>query len=423
MGRAFLNGLIKRVLIFAPASVVPVWAKESVGEFAVHAGFPCDVRALYGPIPKRIELLDDWGPDPSRLQIAVLNYEAVWRMEEELARWGADMIICDESQRIKTPGARLSKSVQKLGKRVDYRIILTGTPVTQGPLDLYGQYRFLDPGIFGNSFWSFKARYAVTGGFNGKQVVAYKNLSDLIEKAHKVAFRVTKAEALDLPEFTDQTLYCQLETKAKNIYEQMKKESVAELSEERIITATNVLARLMRLSQLTGGFIGYGEGAILQVSTAKFDLLRETVNDILEAGKKVVVFARFIPEIQAIIGFLENANIGHACIMGAVKMEARGEEVRRFQQNQECRVFVAQIQTAGLGITLTAADTAIFYSLDYSFANYDQCRARIHRPGQKNACTYVHLVAEGTVDEKIMKALKKKKDVADMIVDGWREFF
>jgi len=368
-------------------------------------------------------MISEWQQIKSVVQIAVINYESLWRLEDEFITWGPDMFILDEIQRIKTPGTRQSKAAYKIASKCRYRIGLTGTPVTQGPLDLFGEYKAIDPGIFGNSFWSFKARYAVTGGFNGKQVVAYKNLPDLVEKAHRIAFRVTKAEALDLPEFTEQTLYCKLETKAKNIYEQMKKESVAELSEERTITATNVLSRLLRLSQLTGGFIGDGEGVIEQVSTAKFNLLRDTVDDLLEAGKKIIIFARFIPEIQAIVRFLGNTNIGHACIMGSVKMEDRGEEVRRFQQDQECRVFVAQIQTAGLGITLTAADTAIFYSLDYSFANLAQAQCRIHRISQRNFVTYIYLVAENTVDEKILQILKKKKSVADMVVDGWRDLF
>jgi Superfamily II DNA/RNA helicases, SNF2 family len=114
---------------------------------------------------------------------------------------------------------------------------------------------------------------------------------------------------------------------------------------------------------------------------------------------------------------------GYAWITGEVKQELRGEEVRRFQEDPDCRVFLAQIQTAGLGITLHAADTAIFYSMDYSFANYDQARARIHRIGQRNACTYIHLVAQGTVDEKVLAALQAKKSVADEVVDNWQRYF
>jgi len=150
-------------------------------------------------------------------------------------------------------------------------------------------------------------------------------------------------------------------------------------------------------------------------------LLDETLDDLLEAGKKVVVFARFVPEIEAIVKMLEKKKTAHGLIYGATPMDARGEMVESFQTDPDVKVFVAQIQTAGLGITLHAADTAIFYSLDYSFANYDQCRARIHRIGQKNKCTYIHLVARMTVDEKVLAALAEKKSLADQVVDNWRE--
>jgi SNF2 family DNA or RNA helicase len=333
------------------------------------------------------------------------------------------MIICDESQRIKTPSAQQSKAMHRLGKAAKYRLILTGTPVTQGPLDFFSQYKFLDPAIFGNSYYAFRARYAIMGGFENRQIIGYRNLPELIRKAHSVAFRVTKAEALDLPPFTDQVLYCELERKAMSIYAQLKKESVAELSEEKVLTATNVLSRLLRLSQITGGYLGDGEGRIEEVSKAKMKLLEETLEDLLGAGKKVIIFARFLPEIGGILKLLEQKNVNYSWITGEVKMAERGEAVRRFQEDEDCRVFVAQIQTAGLGITLTAADTAIFYSLDYSFANYDQARARLHRIGQRNAVTYIHLTARGTVDEKILDALKAKKNVADEVVDNWRAYF
>lgn len=417
-GRRFQRGEIRRLLVVAPASVVPVWPLE----FATHADFAHEVRALEGPVAKRVEALAGWEADPGKLQVAVINYEATWRMEEVLAAWCPDMIICDESQRIKTPSAQQSKAMHRLGRLAKYRLILTGTPVTQGPLDLFSQYKFLDPTIFGNSYYAFRARYAILGGYSGKEVVAYQNLPELIRKAHSVAFRVTKAEALDLPEFTDQVLYCDLEPKAMRIYRQLQKESVAGLSKERVITAANVLSRLLRLSQVAGGWIDDDE----QVSSAKLSLLEETLDDLLGAGKKVVIFARFLPEIRAIQKLLDKkakTGMGYGLITGAVPIPHRGDEVRRFQEEPDCRVFLAQIQTAGLGITLTAADTAIFYSLDYSFANYDQARARLHRIGQKNAVTYLHLVARGTVDEKVMETLRTKKSVADEVVDNWRAYF
>ena len=433
MGTRFARGEIGRVLIVAPASVVPVWPKE----FALHAGFPHKCRALEGPVKKRIEQLQEAvsigdSPKPSKLAsdqvcphslaIVVINYEATWRMEEALINWKPDMIICDESQRIKTPGARQSKCLHKLGRMAKYRLVLTGTPVTQGPLDFYSQYKFLEPSIFGSSFYAFKAKYAIMGGYENREVIGYNNLPDLIKKAHSIAFRVRKEDALDLPEFTDQELYCELEAKAEKIYHQLAKESAAELENDKLLTAANVLAKLLRLSQLTGGYLGDGEGEVHGVSKVKMKLLEETLSDLLEAGKKVVIFARFVPEMRAIRKLLDKKKVQYSFIAGEVKQQLRGEEVRRFQEEQECRVFVAQIQTAGLGITLTAADTAIFYSLDYSFANYDQCRARIHRIGQQNKCTYIHLIARDTVDEKVLKALKAKKSVAEEIVDRWRGY-
>ena len=169
--------------------------------------------------------------------------------------------------------------------------------------------------------------------------------------------------------------------------------------------------------------MNHEDGHIEQVSKAKINLLADTLEDTLAAGKKVVIFARFLAEIEAIKGVMEKQGVGYEWITGAVPMEERGDKVRKFQNDPECKVFLAQIQTAGLGITLTAADTAIFYSLDFSYANYEQCKARIHRLGQKNTCTYIHLLARGTVDEKVLKALQEKKNMADQVVDDWRSHF
>ena len=204
----------------------------------------------------------------------------------------------------------------------------------------------------------------------------------------------------------------------------MRKECVAELEGEKVVTAANVLAKLLRLQQSTGGFLGDGKGRIEKVSGAKLSVLKEILEDIvIDAGKKLVIFARFRPEIAAIEKLLQGLKIRYECIHGDINMSERGGKVKAFQTNPDVKVFVAQLQTAGLGITLTAADTAVFYSLDFSFANYDQARARLHRIGQKNNVTNIHLIMKGTVDTKVMGALKKKKNVADVVVDGWRKLF
>jgi SNF2 family DNA or RNA helicase len=202
------------------------------------------------------------------------------------------------------------------------------------------------------------------------------------------------------------------------IYRDLVRDSYAELGKGEV-TATNILTRLLRLSQITGGFIGGDEGGPVQrVSTAKQEALEDIIEDVLQSGKKLVVIARFIPEIKAICRLLEKKGIRYSLLMGGVK--DRGEQVAAFQNDPEVQVFVGQIATAGLGVTLTAASTMVFYSLDYSMSNFEQARARIHRVGQRENCTYLYLTAKGTVDEKVLKALRDKADLARMLVDDYR---
>jgi SNF2 family DNA or RNA helicase len=415
-GSRFLRGEINKVLVIAPTSVVPVWPKE----FEVHADFPYEVKALEGSTTKRKQTLSTWQANESRLQVAVINYEGSWRMDDALRNWKPDMIVLDESQRIKSHTAKQSKEVHKLGTLATYRMILTGTPITNGPIEFFSQYKFLNPKIFGNSFYSFRSRYAVMGGYQNYQIVDYKNLDELTSKAHAVAYRVTKEQALDLPEFTHQTLYCEPEPKAVSTYNQVARQSYVEL-EKGTVSASTVLTKLLRLSQITGGYVGGEDGEIIQVSQAKQKVLAETIDDLVGAGKKAVVFARFTAEIKAIEAMLTKKKIGFVKIAGGTT--GRGELVERFQNDPDCKVFVGQLKAVREGLTLTAADTAIFYSLDYSYADYAQALARIHRISQKNHCTYIHLIVKGTVDEQVMVALADKKNMADLIVDNWKTLF
>lgn len=411
VGRAFLNGKIKRVLIIAPKSIVMVWQQE----FEKFADFPFTLIVLGGSSEKKKQFLKSIKGDG--LQVVVINYDSVQLIEEDLARWKPDFIVADESTRIKNPNAKTSKAVHRISKGCRYRMILTGSPITQNPLDLYSQYKMLDEGIFGKSFYAFKNYYAVLGSYN--QPIGYKNMPELISKAHSIAYRVTKADALDLPDTIDETRPVVLEEKAQRLYRQFVKDSYMELSKGEVI-ATNVLTRILRLQQVTGGFIRPDEEAdrYEQISKAKLEALEDILDEAVEAEQKVVVMARFIPEIMEIQKLLEEKGIGYALIHGGVK--DRAEEVRRFQEDTGCMVFVGQIQTTSMGITLTAASTMVFYSLSYNYADYIQAKARIHRIGQKNKCVYIHLIAQNTIDSEVMKALEQKQDIATAIVDNWR---
>lgn len=422
-GAMYLNGYINKVLIVAPSSVCSVWSKE----FAEYADFNVTSKVMFGDKRTRLKRLQELKDYKFRaLKVAIINYESVWRDEiyEALMDWDPDLVIADESQRIKTHTATQSKAMHQIGDRARYKLILSGTPVQNNAIDLYSQFRFLDSSIFGKNYYQFRSRYAVMGGFNNKQIVAYKNMDQLIKKEHSIAYRVTKADALDLPEQTFLTRCVQLKPAEMKIYKTLKRNSVVEL-ETGNVTATTVLTKLLRLQQLTGGFLQKDEADKPEfVSDAKIKALKEILDDyVLECGKKLVVFCRFRTEIALIEQLLSKKKIQYGLIYGDIKIADRGDIVKDFQENPETKVFLAQIDTAGLGITLTAADTCVYYSVNYNYAAYSQSLARIHRIGQKNKCTYIHLVCEDTVDEKVLAALAKKEDLAKTIVDEWRNYF
>lgn len=424
MGAAYQMGAIHKVLIVAPTSVCAVWPKD----IKAYADFKTKVNVLFGDKTKRLKELEELKKYPFRcLKVAVINYESTWRegVFEALMEWSPDMIIADESQRIKTHDAAQSKAMHQLGDIAKYKLILSGTPVQNNAIDIYSQYRFMDPTVFGTNFYAFRNRYAIMGGFNKKQIVGYKDLDQLIRKEHSIAYRVTKAECLDLPEQTFLTRYIQLEGKDKQLYDRIRKDSFAELESGGVVTAPTVLTKLLRLQQFTGGFIQADEAAKPEyVFDGKLKALEDILDDyVIDAGRKLVIFCRFRAEIDIIQRLLDSKKIRYQSIYGDIKISDRGAIVDDFQTNPETKVILCQIDTAGLGITLTAADTCVYYSVNFNYAAYSQSLARIHRIGQRNACTYIHLVVEKTIDEDVLTALSKKEDLAKMIVDDWRTFF
>ena len=426
-GAAYKMGKIDRVLIVAPTSVVAVWPKE----FQEFADFKYTCRTLLGDKTHRLRELNDLQKFPFKaMKVAVINYESTWRegIFEALQEYDADLIICDESQRIKTHDAEQSKALHKLGDQARYKLILSGTPVQNNAIDIFSQYRFLDSTIFGQNFYQFRNRYAVMGGFNRRQIIGYKDLDGLIKKEHSIAFRITKNEAIDLPEQTFETRKVHFSKKEQDLYNRIKRDSYAELDSGGQITATTVLTKLLRLQQLTGGFLVKDDAAKPeQVSKSKLDALSDIIEDyVIGAGKKLVIFARFIAEVKAIIDMVDKQlpkGMKQVAIYGDIKKEDRGDIVKQFQEDPNTTVFIGQIDTAGTGITLTAADTCVYYSKNFNYATYSQSLSRIHRIGQRNVCTYIDLEVEKTIDELISKSLAKKEDMAKTVVDNWRDFF
>ncbi len=404
---------VKKMLVVCPKSIVGVWEEE----FRKFADYKYALTVLDGAMEKKRSAFGFM--NGQALQIIVVNYESCWRLESEITKWKPDLIVCDESSKIKTPSASQAKALHRLGRITKYNIILTGTPITGSPLDIFSQYKFVNDSIFGTSFYLFRNRYAIMGGYQNRMIIGYRHMAELVKKVHSIAYRIKIEDAVDLPPFIDETRIVPLESQAQSVYKRLEKDCYAELNNGEV-TARNVLTQLLRLSQCSGGFIrDDASGEAEQVSSAKLEALEEIIDACLDEGRKVVVFARFVPEIEGIRDMLEEKKIGYSLIYGAT--QDRAEQVKKFQENPNVKVFVGQLQTTGMGLTLTAANVAVFYSLDFSYANYEQSRARIHRIGQKEKCLYIHLVGKGTVDEKILHALKHKADIANLMVDNWRE--
>lgn len=357
VGRLRMAGLISRLLIVAPLSILGVWRDE----FDRFAGYDYSLLVLEGTAAKKADAIRHM--NGTALQVLVINFESAWRLEKELAAWRPDMIVCDEGHKIKTHNIAASKAMHRLAARAKYRLLLTGTIITNKPVDVFSQYKFADPKVYGNSFYQFRNRYFDMVGFGGYTPVMKRSMEvEFTERLHSIAFRATKAECLDLPELTDIVQRVDLEPQAMRIYRNLVRDCYAELA-EGTVTVTNVLSQLLRLSQLTGGFIGGDDNeGVAQVSAAKMEALGDLVDSAVADGRKIVVIARFVPEIHAIGKMLDKRKIRFAQVSGEIKN--RDEQIAAFQDDPDVPVFIGQIATAGLGITLTAASLMVFYSLD-----------------------------------------------------------
>ena len=424
-GQLFKDGYVRRVLVMAPSSVLPEWTKtlERYADFDWFAyectGSPAMRSRSFESLAKHAE--------NGACAFAVINYESAWRTDEAIAKYKPDLVVCDESQRIKSHTAKQSKFAHKVGARAKYRLILSGTPLQNSPLDFFSQYLFLDPTVFGTKWYGFKGRYAVEqNGYNGftgqqfKKIVAYRNLDELTEKVHSIALRVENG-VIDLPaELPPVIRYAELTKPERRVYDDLRDESIAELDDGGEVVVANALAKLLRLQQITSGFTVDEDGNEADVGTAKADLFAEVVDDVvIEQGEKLVVFFRFIHDLKSIQRVLDAKGLSYVTLFGGTKPVERKAAVDAFANDPNCKVFVGQLQASGTGIDglQNGCHTAVFYSNSFNAADYEQAKARINRSGQTKACVFIHLVCRNTVDEKILEALKEKRNMSDLIVN------
>ena len=360
------------------------------------------------------------------LHILVMNVEALSTQKgvdfaAKFLRSHNTLMAIDESTTIKNPDAKRTKNIVKLGEQSKYRRILTGSPVTKSPLDLYKQCEFLDPWLLGHSsYYTFRTRYAkmATANFGGRSVqivVGYKNLEELSEKLKPFSFRILKEECLDLPAYTYQKRIIQLTPDQQRLYDQMKRMALAIKDGETMSTAT-ALVQLMRLQQITCGHFKSDTGEVTEIKNDRINALIDVLN---EAHGKVVIWAHWRNDIETIVKHVKKTfgDNSYVTYYGDTSTEDRQKAIQEIQDpNSDVRFIIGTPQTGGYGITLTEADTMVYYSNGYDLEKRTQSEARINRIGQKRKMTYVDIICEKTVDEKIVKALRKKINIASQIM-------
>lgn len=372
-------------------------------EIEKHTDLTC--VALRGTVSKRVKLLH------SPVDIFLINYEGTRLITQHLMDKRFNLVVFDESQNLKGHTTQQSKACFMIAMSAPHRLILTGTPIHNTPLDVFGQYRCLTPDIFGTSYYKFRARYAIMGGYLGKQVMKYINMADFKSRILKCSSIKLKEEVLDLPPRTYETVRVEFTDDQRRMYNQLRDAFLTEMR-DAVVTAPVILTRLIRFSQITAGFYKDVTGEEHSYDkNPKHEWLLEWLKD---HGHKTVVFVRFIKELKDLESTLTRSGISFVSIYGETK--DRIGCVNRFNEDPQIKVFIGQLDTAGQGINLQSASYCVFLSNNYSYGDREQAESRIHRQGQKALnCTYIDVVMRDSIDEKILKILKRKENLAGML--------
>jgi SNF2 family DNA or RNA helicase len=387
-------------LVVCPNTLVDNW----VDEVHKHSDLTC--TTLTGTKSKRKDKL------LGTYDIYIINYEGTRIIWRDLVDKRFSCLILDESTCVKNVTTKQSKACLEISRSVKNKYILSGTPIMNNPLDIFGQYRILDPSMFGTSYYRFKYRYAVWGGYGGYQVVKWVNMGEYNHRVASCCTHMTKDQCLDLPAKLYQTVKFDLPEDQQQVYADLKKGFIAEFR-DAVVTAPVVLTRLMRFSQITAGFTKDVEGEEHDFTkNPKLDWLCDFVNN-LDPKRKIVVFCRFTREIRLVEEALSKADITFVRVSGETK--DRISVVKQFNSDDATRVFIGQLQTTGIGINLTSASYVVFMTNSYSYGERIQAEDRCHRIGQANNVTYIDLLYRGTIDVQILRTLKNKQSLANMV--------
>ena len=419
------KGKVNGALIIAPKGVVGTWYNN---EIPTHLPDHIDSMTILWQshiTKKQQEKLNTLFETGEKLHILVMNVEAF--STDKGMKFAAKFLSChntlmaiDESTTIKNPKAKRTKNIIGLANSTKYRRIMTGSPVTKNPLDLFSQCYFLDPFHLNHeSYYSFRMRYAImkTANISGRKielVAGFKNLGELSDKLKPFSYRVLKEDCLDLPDKIYMKRNIKLSPDQFKVYDQMKKEALAVLNGKKV-TTVNALTQLMRLHQITCGHFTSDDGATQPLPNNR---ITELMNVLEETEGKAIIWAHYQYDITEIIKNVIKVH-GPGSIVdyyGLTPQEERQSNIKKFQDDPKCRFIVGTPSTGGYGITLTAANTVIYYSNGYDLEKRLQSEDRAHRIGQQKSVTYVDLICDETVDEKIVKALRKKINIASEVL-------
>ena len=429
MGMLFLDGQINFALVIAPKGVYRNWVAKEIPEHMSDDIPHRVIRWVSGPNKKQKEEMRSVQDTFDGLTIFVMNVEAFSSLKGQKAgQWmsrmlgSRGMITIDESTTIKNHKAKRTKSLMKIAAGFKYKRLLTGSPITKSPMDIYSQCEFLRPGLLGfESYYAFQGRYAVVqrrtmGQAAFQQIVGFRNLDELTQRIDMFSFRVLKKDCLDLPDKIYTARYVGMTTQQFEMYEQIRRHAMVLLDSGEMSTAPAVITQMLRLQQIMSGHLKTDEGDMLYFPSKRMDALEEIIN---EHDGKAIIWSRFRYDIISITEML-NKKFGQGCAVsyfGDTSDDDRAAAVVNFQDpNHPLKFFVGNPATAGYGLTLTEANLVVYYANDFNLETRIQSEDRAHRIGQKNNVTYIDLICEGSIDERIVKALRAKIDIGAKVL-------
>ena len=421
----FDKGKINAALIIVPNGIKRNWRNELKIHLSDHINYRV---AVWSASPKKEEKteIEQLSVMVDDLTVFIMNIEALstkrgYDFAYSFLLRNQTLVCVDESTTIKNHSAQRTKNILKLSQHAKYKRIMTGSPVTKSPLDLFSQVQFLDPWLLDQqSYYSFRARYAVivqrsVGTHSFQHIVKYQRLDELQEKIQNFSTRILKSDCLDLPEKVYTKRVVSLTAEQVKAYTEMKKAAIT-FFEDNVMTAASVLTQIIRLHQITCGHVKTDDG---EVKSIKSNRIKELLEVLEETNGKVIIWAVYRYDIQQIEKTLGDkyGKESVATYYGDTKDSIRQSIVDRFMDPDDpLRFFVGNPKTGGYGLTLTSSHTVVYYSNDYSLEIRLQSEDRAHRIGQTNKVTYVDLIAENTIDEKIVKALNNKIDLASQVM-------